>query len=147
MSPARAHDRRGTDRVRGAGRRGARRPVGEEGQATVELALLLPFVCGLVLLVIQVALAARAQVLLTVAARETARAAMVEVDPSPAIAAGRAATRLDRDRLTLAVEPMTGAPLVAIHARYRLSIGVPLLGLLHRDVELATDVVVHAEAP
>ncbi len=56
-----------------------RPPTGEvAGQATVELVLVLPVVVLALLLVIQVGLIARAQVLVVNAAREGARAAAVE---------------------------------------------------------------------
>lgn len=52
------------------------------GQATVELALVLPVVVVVVLLVVQVVLVARERVLVVHAARAAARA--VAVDPTPA---------------------------------------------------------------
>ena len=60
------------------GKRGAR------GQATVELALVLPLILTMVLLALQIGLLARDQVLVVHAAREGARAAAT--DPSTATA-------------------------------------------------------------
>ena len=50
----------------------------EGGQATVEVALLLPLLATMLLAVVQVGLVVRDQVLVTHAAREAARAAAVD---------------------------------------------------------------------
>ena len=55
-----------------------RRCQREGGQATVEVALLLPLLALLLLAVVQVGLVVRDQVLVTHAAREAARAAAVD---------------------------------------------------------------------
>jgi hypothetical protein len=61
---------------------------GDEGQAAVEVALVLPLVATLLLLVVQTALIVRDQVLVVHAAREAARAAAVEAgDDAPRRAA------------------------------------------------------------
>ena len=75
----------------GAGPAG-RRWGGEGGQSTVELVLLIPVVVLALLLVLQVALVARAQVLVVDAAREGARAAAVD---GPDAAASAASTTPD----------------------------------------------------
>ena len=59
----------------------------QDGQATVELVLVLPVVVLALLLVIQVALVARAQIVVVEAAREGARAAAVERTAAAATAA------------------------------------------------------------
>lgn len=64
----------------------------DRGQAAVELALAMPLVVVFVLGVLQVALVARDQLALELAAREAARAASVSADP--ARAAGAAANRV-----------------------------------------------------
>lgn len=71
----------------------SRRVVGDErGQAAVELALVMPLVVVFVLGVLQVALVARDQLAVELAAREAARAAAVSADP--ATAANLAANRV-----------------------------------------------------
>ena len=65
---------------------------GDGGQATVELALVLPLVAILVLLVLQAGLVIRDQLLAAHAAREAVRAASVS-DGDRAAAAARAAAR------------------------------------------------------
>ena len=69
----------------------------------MELALLLPVLLGMALLVVQVGLIVRDQVLLVHAAREAARFAAVEGDPAGAVETARTSTGLDRDRLRVEV--------------------------------------------
>lgn len=73
------------------------RPPGrrERGQATVELAVALPFVVLALLLVLQVGVLVRAQVLVVHAARETARAAAVGERPPPPDGLDPARTRVE----------------------------------------------------
>ena len=59
-----------------------RRPPSERGQATVELALVLPMVFACLLAVIQVSVVVRDQIAVQHAAREAARAASVDRDPT-----------------------------------------------------------------
>ena len=62
-------------------------PHSERGQATVELALVLPLVFALLVLVFQVALVARDEILVVHAARDAAREASVTRDPGRIAAA------------------------------------------------------------
>jgi hypothetical protein len=135
---------RGARHARRVGRlrRGGR--AGQEGQATVELALLLPFVFGLLLLVVQVALVARDQLLLHHATREAARAIALEGDPSAA-AGGRNDGEREDERFELTVEPLAEAPLFAVRGRYRSPVVVPLINLAREDVLLESRLVVRAE--
>lgn len=105
------------------------------GQATAELALVLPVVCLLTLAVVQVALVARAQLLVEHAAREGARAAAVDPAPGAAAAAVVAAVPLDPSRLETTVTE-AGAGRVRVEVRYRLLTDVPLIGPLLDDVDL-----------
>ncbi len=89
-------DRRGLVRPGGA--------AGEGGQTTVELALALPLVAMSILLVVQIGLVVRDEVLVTHAAREAARAAAVSRDPAAAGQAARAAGPLDAGRLHVDVD-------------------------------------------
>ena len=73
------------------------------GQATVEAALVLPFIVMLLLAVVQVGLLARDQVLVTHAAREAARAAAVNPDRGAVVDAAHESTALDADRMTVDV--------------------------------------------
>ena len=93
---------------------------GESGQATVEFALIIPLVLVVLLVVIQVAVVAYAQLGVTHIARETARA--VSVDPSTdlGLLAQNVAT-LGSDALVIEVEftttslPGAGFVIVTVH--------------------------------
>lgn len=108
------------------------------GQATVEAALVLPFVLVLLLAVVQVGLLARAQVLVTHAAREGARTAAVDPDPRAASAAATHATTLDPSRLHVEVDGREGPGSEAtVTVTYRAPTDVPFVGQLVGDVELS----------
>jgi len=61
----------------------------DDGQATVELALVLPLVFALLALLFQIALVARDEILVTHAARDAVREASVTGDPAKVEAAAR----------------------------------------------------------
>lgn len=121
---------------------------GDGGQASVELALLLPVVVVLVLAVLQVGLLARDVVLVTHAAREAARAAAVEPDPAAARAAAAGSSGLADDRLHVAVsnrgEP--GAP-VSVTITYRAATSVPIVGAWLGDRTLRATATMRVEGP
>ena len=105
----------------------SRRGRPDRGQASVELALALPFVVGALLLVVQVGLVVRAQVLVTHAAREAARAAAVgERAPPP--------DGLDPGRTTVAVAE--AGDHVRATVTYRTRTDIPLVGVVVPDVVL-----------
>ena len=118
-----------------------RGPRSQTGQATVELALCLPVVVLVLLLVVQVALVARAQVLVVHAAREGARAEVVRA--GAAGAAARRAPGLRADRVQVDSAPAGDA--VAVTVRYRAPTDVPLVGALVGDPELRATVVMLVE--
>lgn len=124
------------------GRLGGRR---EAGQSTVELVLVLPVVVLALLLVLQVALIARAQVLVVDAAREGARAAAVEGTVIAATDAVRRTPGLRVDRLD--VDASVGAPGgdARVEVRYRAPTDVPLVGVLLGDPTLTATVVMRVE--
>ena len=118
------------------------------GQATVELVLALPVVVLALLLVIQVGLIARAQVLVVDAAREGARAAAVDGPAAAAPAAARTpGLRAERIRVDTEQLPGTTGDLVRVHVRYRAPTDVPLVGVLLGDPELTADVTMRREDP
>ena len=118
------------------------------GQATVELALVLPVVVLALLLVIQVGLIARAQVLVVNAAREGARAAAVD-GPGAArpAAVGSPGIRADRAAVSASTEPGETGDLVRVEVRYRVPTDVALIGPLVGDPTLTAEVVMRAEDP
>ncbi|MFN8017040.1 MAG: TadE/TadG family type IV pilus assembly protein [Acidimicrobiales bacterium] len=133
-------DRRRPPRVRGRG---------AAGQASVELVLVLPVVVLALLLVVQVGLVVRAQVLVVHAAREGARAAAVEAG-SPA-AARRAALDvpgLVPGRERVAVRTFgTDLRRVAVEVAYRVPTDVALVGPLVGEPTLRARVVMLIEEP
>lgn len=111
----------------------------ERGQATVELALVLPLLLVLVLLAVQVGLVVRDQVLLVHATREAARAAAVGGATEPVPAPGG----LDPARLELDVGG-DGRDVWAV-GRYRTPVLVPLLSRLQGEVVLRSQLTMRRE--
>jgi len=113
----------------------------ESGQATAELALLLPAMLVIVLAVAQLALIWRSQLLVTQAAREAARIGAVSADPAAIAAAARRATGLDPTRVEVTIVER-GAPgeIVAVRVRYFPVDPLPIVGAA------TTSVVVSATA-
>lgn len=120
---------------------------GDRGQATVELALVLPLVAVLLLLVLQVGLVVRDRVLVTHAAREAARAAAVADHDRPAAAVRGAARASDlaADQLHVTATPAEGGDAVEVHVVYRSTTEVPLVGLLVPDLDLEADATMRVE--
>jgi len=109
----------------------------DDGQAAVELALVLPLLVLLLLGMVQVGLVVRDQVLLTHAAREAAREAAVDPAPAGVRRAALSAAPLESGRLSVvmaAAEPETAR--VDVRLSYRSSTGLPLVGPLLPDVHL-----------
>jgi TadE-like protein len=112
------------------------------GQATVELALVLPVVVVLALTLVQVALVLRDQAAVVAAAREAARTASVDPDPrSPAHAAERV---LPGARVRLGPPPPPGEAL-SVEVLYRSPTNLPLIGPLLPDPELRSVSVMRVE--
>ena len=122
----------------------------EQGQASVELALLLPVVLVLLLAILQVGLLARDVVLVTHAAREAARAAATDPDPQVARAAALASGGLEPSRLDVALV-ITGGDdsgrRVEVQVTYRVPTRVPLVGRLVADRTITTTATMRVEAP
>lgn len=112
----------------------------ERGQATVELALALPFVLLVALLVVQVGLVVRAQVLVVHAAREAARAAAVgEPAPPPD---GLAPSRAELAVVATGANP---GDRVTATVRYRVESDLPLVGALLPDVVVRGAAIMRVE--
>lgn len=90
--------------------------------------MVLPLVFVLLLVVVQVALVTRDQILVIHAAREAARAAAVSADPAAARRAGERAGDLDPARLDVVVQQRDepGGD-VTVVVRYRSTARVPLV--------------------
>jgi Flp pilus assembly protein TadG len=123
-----------------------RRRREDEGQAAVELALVLPLVVLLLLAVLQVGLVVRDQVLVTHAAREGARAAAVDEHPAAARTAAEEGAGLDDDRVHVDVTGRGKAgSRVKVTIRYRAPTDVPLVGALVGDVGLRAAATMRVE--
>lgn len=112
----------------------------------MEVALALPVVICVLLAVIQVALVARSQILVTHAAREAARQMAVDPDQARAAAVARATPGLDPQRVSVVVGPRgpVGST-VAVSVVYRAPTDVPLVGALFGDPELRATVSMRVE--
>ena len=118
----------------------------QSGQAAVELALVLPLVSVLLLLLVQVALLARDQVLVVHAAREGAREAAVDPAPDAARSAAVASSTLDGGRLEVAVTGRGGpGSRVTVTARYRVATDVPIVGAFVGDLRLEASATMRVE--
>lgn len=130
----------------GVGRRKKRRCVDQRGQATVELALVLPVVVLLALVILQAGLVAKDFLLVHHAAREAAWAAAVEPSAMTARSAASDAAGLLGDRLTVfwsgGAEPGDRGK---ASVSYRSPTQVPLVGRLIDDVTLSAEVTVRIE--
>jgi Flp pilus assembly protein TadG len=116
------------------------------GQATVEAALVLPVVALLLLAVIQIGLLVRAEVLVTHAAREAARAAAVDAHPDAARNAAISSSSLDARRLTVLVQGRNGPGSRAqVEVVYDAPTDVPLVGGLLGDVTLRATATMRVE--
>ena len=116
------------------------------GQATVEVALLLPVVAAMLLAVVQVGLVVRDQVLVTHAAREAARAAAVEPTADAARSGAEASARLEPARLEVDLAGSTdpgGRLTVTVH--YRSPTAVPIVGPLLPDRVVSAEATMRVE--
>jgi hypothetical protein len=118
----------------------------ERGQATVEFALCLPALTIGLLLLVQVALVVRDQVLVVHAAREAAREAAVSDDPVRAERAARHTPGLRADRLEVDVRGTGAGSEVTAVVRYRAPTDLPLVGALVPEVLLRGQVTMRREA-
>ncbi len=119
------------------------RSVGERGQATVELALVLPVVVLVLLAVVQVGLVARSQILVVDAARAGARAAAVRA--GSASAAARRTPGLESSRVQVDESSAGPGGDVEVRVRYRVRTDVPLVGALVGEPTLEATVTMAVE--
>ncbi len=116
------------------------------GQATVELALVLPVVVLLALAVGQVAAVSVDSVLVHHAAREAARAAAVDPSHSVARTAAVGAAGLNSDSLDVSLSGGTQAgDSLAVTVTYLSYTSMPLVGRFVGDVQLTSTVTIRVE--
>ncbi len=120
---------------------------GDDGQAAVELALVLPLLALLLLAMVQVGLVVRDQVLLTHSAREAAREAAVDPTPEAARRAALAGAPLVAARLNLDVREGPEAGRVSVGLAYRAPTEVAVVGPLLPDVSLTATASMRSEVP
>jgi Flp pilus assembly protein TadG len=123
-----------------------RRGRADEGQAAVELALVLPLVVTVLLAVVQCGLLVRDQILVVHAAREAAREAAVDPDPAAPRRAATEGSTLAADRMTVTVglRGQAGSR-VTVEVAYRAPTRVPIVGPLMADLELKATAVMRVE--
>ena len=112
------------------------------GQATVEFAFLLPLVVLAALAVVQVGLVVRDEMGVVHAAREAARAASVDRDPSAAVRAAR--RTLPHAEVEVGDRPGIGGD-ISVTVRYRSETSLPLVGSLFPDPELHATATMRVE--
>jgi len=122
--------------------------VGQSGQSTAELAVVLPVLVVLILAAVQVGLVATDYVAIHHAVRESARQAAL--DPTEATATKAAAAAgpdgLDPDRLTVTLDGgRSSGDLLTVGLQYRAPTSVPLVGVFIGDVTLNSTAVVRVE--
>lgn len=129
----------------GRGVRGGARPGpgrGAAGQSTVEFALVLPLIFGLLVLLFQVALVARDEIVVTHAARAAVREASVTADSARIDAA---ATRtLPGAAVRIVRRGSVGQP-VEVEVRYVSVTDLPIVGPLLPDLTLRAHAVMSVE--
>ena len=124
-----------------------RREREDGGQASVELALVLPLVMMVLLAVVQVGLLVRDQILVVHAAREAAREAAVDPSPDAPKRAAVASSTLAESRLTVTSSGRGAAgSRVRVDVAYRAPTAVPLLGAAVGDLTLRASATMRVEA-
>ena len=113
------------------------------GQATVELALVLPLLAALLLFGVQVGLIIRDEIMVINAARAGARAAAVSVAPGEARAAAERSGQLDPSRLE--VRARRSGEFVTVSVRYLSVTAVPLIGPMLGDIALEESTTMRIE--
>jgi Flp pilus assembly protein TadG len=112
------------------------------GQSTVEFALVLPLFFGLIVLLFQVALVGRDEILVEHAARAAVREASVTADPARITAAAR--RTLPGAVVRVARRGRVGEP-VEVEVTYTSETDLPLVGAMLPDVTLHGRAVMRVE--
>ncbi|MHB1128659.1 MAG: TadE family protein [Ilumatobacteraceae bacterium] len=117
---------------------------GDNGQATVELAVVLPFIVLLAAAFIQCGLIVADQLAVWNAARSAARAAVISADPElSSRQAARAAVTLRPLQVTLTIFD----DVISAQVTYIDRTDLPFIGLLFPNITLAATVVMPREIP
>ncbi len=120
----------------------------EQGQATLEVALCLPVVAVILATLVEIGLLVGDQARLWHAAREAARAAVVDSDAKAALSA---AERGGLDPIELSIEPQPGQRVqgepLTVSLAYKPQGRVPLVGRLFERVQLRARATMRIETP
>ena len=123
-----------------------RRGRADGGQASVELALVLPLVVMLLLAVVQLGLLVRDQIMVVHAAREAVREAAVDPAPDAARRAALASSTLVESRVAVTATGRGAAgSRVRVEVTYRSPTTVPLLGAALGDLPLRASAPLRVE--
>jgi Flp pilus assembly protein TadG len=125
-----------------------RRPSGNKGQATVEMALVLPVLIWLLLGLVDVARMANASVLIQQASREAVRLGITgATDSAVAQRAMTIANTLDATRLTINISPAgtktTGSD-ITVKVSYNYQV-LSLMGIIGNNVPLQASLTARVE--
>lgn len=119
------------------------------GQATVELALVVPIMALLVMGIVQLGLIFRSQLALDGAVRDGARIGATGADDAQIVDRVVAAGGLDRAALTVDIAPVTprrSGDIISVTGRYRVDLFVPLISnLLGSSLELSASASMRVE--
>lgn len=116
----------------------------ERGQATVEFALLLPFIFLMLLVLVQVGLLAHTRLLVTRAVREAVREAAVGSPDDSVKTAAVLASDLDASRLKTKV--IRSGDRVSVKLSYTDTTSVPFIGRFVGDVVLSARATMRLES-
>jgi hypothetical protein len=114
----------------------------ERGQATVEFALVLPLVFGLLLLLVQIALVGRDELLVVHAARDAVREATLTANAADV---ARAAQRTLPGSVVHVVRRGGVGEAVEVHVSYVSRTDLPLIGALLPDISIHGTSVMRVE--
>ncbi len=118
----------------------------DEGQAATELALVLPLLMLLALLMVQVTLVARDQILVVHGAREAAREASVDPRPASIKMAVIRASGLKEGGLGTEMSREGGSSVVTVRVQYRSPTDVVLIGPLLPDIVVGAKAAMRSES-
>ena len=114
------------------------------GQASVELALVLPLVVSLLLVILEAGLIARDQVMVVHAAREAARVAAVDPSPAAAVAAAQGSSGLGDLEVRVGSRGAAGSR-VTVTVRFHEPGRVPLLSAITSRLVLEASATMRVE--
>jgi hypothetical protein len=126
----------------------SKQPQAERGQATVEMALVLPILIWLLIGLVDIARVANAVLIMNHATREAVRLGITGASDSEIVERARAtAPTLDLDRFTVTVSPMgyraPGADLtISLQYDYKV---LALMGIMGTDLSLSTQLIARVE--